>query len=264
MKDDVSIKSRTKAQFDTIAAEYDVGPGCFAHFGKRLVEAAEIKPGQRVLDVASGRGAVLFPCVERTGRTGEVIGIDLAEEMARATNVDATNRGISVRVQVMDAEDLDFADATFDRVLCGFGLMFFPHQLHALTEFRRVLKIGGRLAVSTWCISQTNEIEAAMVELGMPMPKPPGWITEPDDLSKLLTAAGFASASVKSNSHSFRYNDADEYWRQAGGTGMRHVLDQLGAADEERLRAALARRVSRGKDKAFHSQSTALIAVGIR
>jgi len=193
-------KARAKTQFNTVAAEYDAGPGCFAHFGRRLVTAAEIQPGQRVLDVASGRGAVLFPCAEQVGQTGEVVGVDLADEMVRATNAEASQRAIAGRVHVMDAERLDFADATFDRVLCGFGIMFFPDQLRALGEFRRVMKFGGRLAVSTWRVSQTSEIEAAMAELGMHRAKQPGWITEPDDLSKLLMTAGFTDVFVKVDS----------------------------------------------------------------
>ena len=84
-------------------------------------------------------------------------------------------------MQVMDAEHLDFPDASFDRVLCGFGIMFFPNQMRALGEFRRVMKSGGRLAVSTWRVAQTSEIEAAMAELGMQRAKQPGWIAEPDD-----------------------------------------------------------------------------------
>ena len=264
MNDDVSgRKARAKTQFNTVAAEYDTGPGCFAHFGRQLVTVAEIQPAQRVLDVASGRGAVLFPCAERVGQKGEVIGVDLADEMVRATNADASQRGIPARVQVMDAEHLDFAEATFDRVLCGFGIMFLPDQLRALGEFRRVMKSGGRLAVSTWRVSQTSEIEAAMVELGIHRAKQQGWITEPDDLSKLLKAAGFTDVSVKVDSHSFRYADVEEYWRQARGTGMRRTLDALNAADAERLRSALTRRVSPQRPE-FYSTSAALIAVGCR
>ena len=264
MNDDVSgRKARAKTQFNTVAAEYDAGPGCFAHFGRRLVSVAEIQPGQRVLDVASGRGAVLFPCAERVGQTGEVVGVDLADEMVRATNADASQRGIPARVQVMDAEHLDFAEATFDRVLCGFGIMFLPDQLRALGEFRRVMKSGGRLAVSTWRVSQTSEIEAAMVELGIHRAKQPGWITEPDDLSKLLKAAGFTDVSVKIDSHSFRYADVEDFWRQARGTGMRRTLDELNAADAERVRSALTRRVSPERLE-FYSTSAALIAVGCR
>jgi ubiquinone/menaquinone biosynthesis C-methylase UbiE len=259
-----SRKSQARSQFNTIADEYDAGPGCFAHFGKRLVTTAEVQPGQRVLDVASGRGAVLFPCAERVGHTGEVIGIDLADEMVRATNAEAAQRGISGRVQVMDAEHLDFADSIFDRVLCGFGIMFFPNQVRSLGEFRRVMKPGARIALSTWRVSQTSEIEAAMTELGMQRTRPPGWITEPDALSKLLAAAGFTGVSVEADSHSFRYADVDEYWRQARGTGMRAVLDELSVSDAARLRDALTRRVDPDGPGEFHSTSTALIAVASR
>src|SRR5262245_30928672 len=162
--DQTARKARVRTQFNNVAADYDAGPGCFAHFGRRLVAVADIQPGQRVLDVASGRGAVLFPAAERVGRTGEVVGIDLAEEMARAANDEAARRGLPVRVDVMDAEHPDFPAASFDRVLCGFGVMFFPNQLGALTEFRRVLKPGGRAGLSTWHLSQARLIEAILHE----------------------------------------------------------------------------------------------------
>jgi ubiquinone/menaquinone biosynthesis C-methylase UbiE len=164
----------------------------------------------------------------------------------------------------MDAEHLHFSDSTFDRVLCGFGIMFIPDQLRALREFRRVMKSGGRLAISTWRVSQTSELEAAMAELGMQRPRQPGWITESDDLSNLLTTAGFTDVSVKTDSHCFRYINADEYWRQARGTGMRRMLDGLSAADAERLSRALTMRVNPDKQKEFHSTSTALIATASR
>jgi ubiquinone/menaquinone biosynthesis C-methylase UbiE len=259
-----SRKSQIRAQFNAVAPEYDSGPGCFAHFGRRLVTAAEIQPGHRVLDVASGRGAVLFPCAERIGQTGEVIGVDLADEMVRATNAEAAQRGVSGRVHVMDAEHLDFADSTFDRVLCGFGIMSFPDQMRALSEFRRVMKPGGRIALSTWRVSPTSEIQAAIPELGIQYVKLPGSITEPEELAKLLVAAGFTSVSVKMDSHSFRYADVGEYWRQARGTGMRRVLDALSAADAGRLRDALTGKVNPDGPREFFSTSIALLAVASR
>ena len=266
MNDDpASRKAQTRAQFNSVAADYDAGPGCFAYFGSRLVTAADIRPGQRVLDVASGRGAVLFPAGERVGETGEVIGIDLADEMARATNEEATRRRLKARVQVMDAEHLEFPAAAFDRVLCGFGIMFFPNQDHALGEFRRVLKPGGRVAVSTWRVHQNSELEAAMHELGMTRPPLPGWITEPKELSRLLVAAGFTDVSVDVASHEFHYAGVDEYWQQARGTGMRRGRDALDALQAERVRAALTSRVLRGQpDEGFYSSSTALTAVATR
>jgi ubiquinone/menaquinone biosynthesis C-methylase UbiE len=257
-------KSQAKTQFNAVAAEYDAGPGCFAHFGRRLVASAEIRPGQRVLDVACGRGAVLFPCAERVGQTGEIDGVDLADEMVRETSAEVAQRKVRARLEVMDAEQLRFADATFDRVLCGFGIMFFPDQMRALGEFRRVMKSGGRLAVSTWRVSQNSEIAAAMAELGMQRARQPGWIAEPDDLSKLLMTAGFTNVSIKVDAHSFRYADVEEYWQQARSTGMRRTLDELSTTDAERLRDALTKRVCPEGPAAFHSASAALIAVGCR
>jgi O-methyltransferase / aklanonic acid methyltransferase len=265
MNDDAAArKAQAKTQFNTVAIDYDASPGCFAHFGRRLVTAAEIQPGERVLDAASGRGAVLFACAEKVAETGEVVGVDLADEMVRATNEEASRRGMSARVQVMDAEHLDFPDASFDRVLCGFGIMFFPNQMRALGEFRRVMKSGGRLAVSTWRVAQTGEIEDAMAELGMQRAKQPGWITEADKLSKLLAGAGFTDVSVRADSHSLRYADVEEYWRQARGTGMRRVLDELSTRDSKRLRDSLTRRLTPDGHSKFSVTSTALIAVAGR
>jgi ubiquinone/menaquinone biosynthesis C-methylase UbiE len=73
-------KVQMRAIFDRLAPEYDAaGPGCFAYFGLRLVEEVGIPAGERVLDVASGRGAVLFAAAEKVGPTGTAVGIDLAE-----------------------------------------------------------------------------------------------------------------------------------------------------------------------------------------
>ena len=259
--DQTARKARVRTQFNNVAADYDAGPGCFAHFGRRLVAVADIQPGQRVLDVASGRGAVLFPAAERVGSTGEVVGIDLADEMARAANDEAARRGLAVRVEVMDAELLDFLAASFDRVLCGFGIMFFPNQVGALGEFRRVLKPGGRVGLSTWHRSQAHEIEAIIKEMGGP-PKPPGWITEPEELKGLLTRAGFADVRVDLDTHPFRYADIDEYWQQARGTGLRTALDSLDATQTARVRTILAERM-RPYQRAdgFHVPATALLAL---
>src|SRR5688572_26645 len=126
MSDDPqTLKAHATSRFNTIAAGYDQH-GAFAHFGQRIVAAVGVEPGHRVLDVATGPGAVLFAAAEQVGTGGEVVGVDLAENMVRAANEEAERRGLGACVRVMDAERLDFADAAFDRVLCGFSVMFFP------------------------------------------------------------------------------------------------------------------------------------------
>jgi O-methyltransferase/aklanonic acid methyltransferase len=138
MLDDADArKAQIRATFDRLAPEYDTAvPGCFAYFGRRLVECVGIAPGARVLDVATGRGAVLFPAIERAGPTGHVVGIDLAEQMVRTTNGEASAQGLGEPARVMDAEQLDFPDGSFSVVLCGFGVMFMPHLDHAAILIR--------------------------------------------------------------------------------------------------------------------------------
>src|SRR4051794_29481582 len=87
----------------------------FPHFGRRLVAVAGLPTGTQVLDVAMGRGAVLFAAVERVGAHGKVTGIDLAPGMVEATALDIERRKLSnVDVHVMDAERLAFPGASFD------------------------------------------------------------------------------------------------------------------------------------------------------
>jgi ubiquinone/menaquinone biosynthesis C-methylase UbiE len=247
------------AQFSRLAPDYDFA-GCFVHFGRRLVETVGVEAGQRVLDVASGRGAVLFPAAERVGPGGHVEGIDLAEGMVAATNADAERRGVAARVRLMDAEHLDLPDASFDRVLCGFGIMFPPDQLRALGEFRRVLKPDGRLGVTTWRAPESFDLSQALQGMGVGTGPNPGWITEPDALAELLTRAGFSDVQVVTDTHPFHHPDLDAYWRSAMGTGARRNIEALDPEQTVRVRAALAERLEQYRQAdGYHVPATALI-----
>jgi len=243
MSDDAtSRKARTVALFDRIARDYDQGGrGCFAHFGRRLVDLVGVASGQRVLDVACGRGAILFPAAERVGAAGAVVGIDLAEGMVRATRHEATRRGLPLAVHVMDAEALAFPDAAFDCVLCGFSLMAFPDVARALGEFGRVLAPTGRLGVSTWRVNELHDLAAVLTRLGFANPRGNALrFAEPDDVARALLAAGFADVRVRLDAHTQRYADLEHYWQTALGSGMCAWLDTLDAAQTAQVRAALA------------------------
>jgi SAM-dependent methyltransferase len=274
MSDDAAArKAETAALFNSRAGDFDP-QGAFAHFGQRLVTVVGIEPGQRVLDVATGRGAVFFPAVERVGPAGEAVGVDLAEGMVRATNEEAEGRGLGTPVRVMDAEQLDFPDATFDRVLCGFGIMLFADLDRALGEFRRVLKPGGRLGVSTWQVAQAEYLQTVLDELGLlgtDGQRPPGWISEPDELAHALERAGFADVRVTTDPeicrYTFRYDDLEQYWQSIGRNGARprRIADRLDAAQLERVRTALAERLrAYQQSDGIHIVATALLAVGHR
>jgi SAM-dependent methyltransferase len=258
-------KAQAKALFNSVCLDYDYGPGCFAHFGRRLVEVAGIKAGARVLDIASGRGAVLFPAAERVGPGGEVVGIDLADAMVRETSEEGTRRGLKVRVSAMDAEELNFPDESFDCVTCGFGIMFFPDQDRGLSQMRRVLKSGGCLAISTWRVAQGEDLHPVLNAIGIPPSRNPGWITEPDLLEALIRRNGFTGISVKIDSMDFRYADAEEVWQQGRGTGMRRILDTLDATQKKQALSLLTERMKpHQRHDGYYLKATALLAVANR
>jgi SAM-dependent methyltransferase len=268
MSGDVATrKAQTRAVFERVAPEYDLaGPGCFAHYGRRLVEVVGVEPGQRVLDVATGRGAVLFPAAERVGAAGTAIGIDLAEGMVRATGDEVRHRNLPASVRVMDAEQLDFPDASFDRVLCGFGVMFFPDLARALAECRRVLKPGGRLGVSTWRIAQADDLGAVIAQLGLTDTGDDiAHFRDPVNLERPLVAAGFAEVCVRDDPTTFRFTGIGEYWETARSTGLRRWLDRLDAAQLDRARAALAERLQPFRQSdGYYLGAAALLATATR
>ena len=268
MSDDTAArKAQTRAVFDRIAPDYDAaGPGCFAHYGRRLVEVVGVEPGQRVLDVATGRGAALFPAAERVGAAGAVVGIDLAEGMVRATGDEVKRRGLPATVRVMDAEHLDFPDASFDRVLCGFGVMFFPDLPRALAEFRRVLKPGGRLGVSTWRVAQADDLGAVIAQLGLADTSSDiAAFRNPANLERPLVAAGFSAVRVQDDPTTFRYTDSGDYWQTARSTGLRRWLDQLDAAQRTQAQTTLAARLHPFQQPdGYYLGAAALLATAVR
>src|SRR5262245_60192912 len=131
--------------YDRIAPRYGrVGPAVFAHLGRRLAELTGVADGSRVLDIAIGHGASLLPASELVGAGGLVIGVDLAAEMVKETHSELSRMGLqNVTVLRMDAEQLAFSEVTFDHLLCGFAIFFFPQPDRTLLEWSRVLRPGG-------------------------------------------------------------------------------------------------------------------------
>ena len=231
-----SHKEQIAGVFGRAAPTYDRdGNQRFAYFGRRLVAAAGLAAGARVLDVAAGRGAVLFAAAEQVGPHGHVVGIDLSGPMVESTAADIAGRGLTqAAIHCMDAEHLDFPPASFDHVLCGFGIMFFPDLDHALGEIRRVLRPGGALLASTWgqrdprwTISQGIQRDYGVSEGLMVNP-----LNQPAQVEAALRRAGFDPVEVWTDEAEFTYASEDEWWESLWSTGLRHRLERL---DKETL-----------------------------
>jgi ubiquinone/menaquinone biosynthesis C-methylase UbiE len=116
-----------------------------------LLERAALQTGEHVIDVACGTGLVAREAARAVGPTGRVVGTDLSQKMVDRTLSEAAAEGLrNIEGRRMDAESLDFPDATFDVGLCALGLMYVPDVQRALAELRRVTKPGGRLVAAVW------------------------------------------------------------------------------------------------------------------
>lgn len=136
--------------------------------GPRLVEAAGIGPGQRVLDVAAGTGNASIPAA-KTG--AEVVASDLTPELFDAGRARAEAEGVELEWVEADAENLPFEDDSFDVVISSIGVMFAPHHQAAADELVRVCKPGGKIAVLSW--TPEGMLGALFKTMGPFMPTPP-------------------------------------------------------------------------------------------
>jgi ubiquinone/menaquinone biosynthesis C-methylase UbiE len=130
------------------AAGYDRAFGhVSARFVPSLVQATCLVPGMRVLDIATGTGLVAEAALAIVGPTGQVTAADLSSAMLTRVR-ERLGGHTNVTFAAEDGQALSFADGSFDAVLCGLGLMFFPDPVRGLAEFRRVLRPGRWAAVS--------------------------------------------------------------------------------------------------------------------
>jgi ubiquinone/menaquinone biosynthesis C-methylase UbiE len=274
-QDERSSQEGIVGVFSRAASTYDaIGPRFFAQLGQRLVAVSQVTPGAHVLDVAAGRGAVLFAAADQVGPDGHAVGIDLADTMVRLTRADIQRTGRQhVEMLPMGADRLDFPDAAFDWVLCGFALWFFPQPHQTLQEFFRVLKPGGRVGLTTWTedcpflvwvrqeISDSLPPQAPPPNRGMAAPS----FDTPAKLETALHQAGFEDIEINIEDHDFVYANDEEWWLSLWSHGIRSRFEQLEAPELATLRADMLRKVQILKQPdGIHTLFRALFAVGHR
>jgi len=118
---------------------------------EKLLEMANLQPGERLIDVACGTGLVSFPAAEKVRPTGFVLATDISDEMVKICAETAIEKKISnIQFKRMDAEELDVQDEQYNVALCALGLMYVPDPIKALKEMYRVIRPGGRAVAAVW------------------------------------------------------------------------------------------------------------------
>lgn len=215
-----------------------------------MLDAAALKPGERVLELACGPAGVGLQAARAVGPEGRVLCTDFAEPMVDAARRRAAEEKFeNVDFKVLDAEAMDLPDASFDVALCRYGYMLMADPGAALRETHRVLNNpGGRVALAVWGEAGENPwssipMRAVMEHFDAPPPEPgmPGMFALGDDerVRQLLGKAGFAEIRVERVEAVERYESVEAWWdfiREVSGP-LATLLAGLQGSDSEAIRA---------------------------
>jgi SAM-dependent methyltransferase len=223
--DPVQYKTTTRQQWEDAAeAWHRWGPTLEQWLGEateRMLDAAGVTTGSRVLDVAAGAGGQTLVAARRVGPRGSVVATDISPTILTYAAKAAAEAGLTnVETLEADGENLHSLPAgSFDAVICRVGLIYFPDQRAALAGMRRALRDGGQLAAIVYSTPERNEFFSVPVSIirrraQLPPPEPgqpgPFSLGGPGVLEAALTTAGFSDVSVEAVAAPLRVPSAAE------------------------------------------------------
>lgn len=227
----IDLWHRAAQSYETVVPYFEV-------MGERMVELAALQPGERVLDIACGKGASLIPAARAVGPAGVAVGIDIVSQMAEIAREALQAAGLThAEARVMDGEDMSFLDDSFDVALCGAGLAFVGMR-PGLTEIARVLRPGGRMLASapTGGGPQWNFFSELVSRFGLaPIPLD---IPSSEQMDELFEEAGLRDRVVHHESFHVDFPDEEAWWSWAWSHGQRWFLEQLSPQDAEAFKQA--------------------------
>jgi ubiquinone/menaquinone biosynthesis C-methylase UbiE len=224
---------------------------------KRLVELAEIKPGSRVLDIATGIGEPALTAAKQVGKTGEILAIDISQQMLSFAKERAVFLGLQdvVEFKEGDAETIDLPSSTFDAALCRWGLMFLPNPKAGLSNIYRSLVKGGHLAAAVWASPEkvpfiSVPMNIVLKETNSPPPRTPGpfSMSGQNNLKKFYEESGFIHTVIEIVNVVCDFDSSDDFTTftiDHGGPALQKAL----AGETNERRQQIVKEISKGSEK---------------
>ena len=242
-----NAQARAAFTYNAAADSYDASPLEFwDYFGRRTIDLASVPIGSRVLDVCCGAGASALPAAEAVGPTGNVIGVDLARRLLESGRTKAIRRCLgNLEFEVGDMLSLRFPAASFDAVVCVFGIFFVPDMIAAVRELWCRVRPGGQLAVTTWgpnLFEPANDAFWCSIKNVRPdlhkAFNPWDRISDPESLRKILDQSGVASPKIIAENRFHPINSDEDWWTIVLGSGYRGTIEQLDLMERQKIKEA--------------------------
>jgi ubiquinone/menaquinone biosynthesis C-methylase UbiE/mannose-6-phosphate isomerase-like protein (cupin superfamily) len=242
-----AARRRAATTYNAAADRYDDPANTFwSRFGRATVDRLNLRPGDQVLDACCGTGASAIPAAEAVGPTGRVLAIDLAGQLLERGRARAAALGLD-NVEFREGDFLDPAlpEWGFDVVVCVFGIFFVPEMEKGVAALWRLVKPGGRLAITTWGprlfepanTAFWNSIKDVRPELHKGF-NPWDRITTPASLVALLREGGVPDADAEAQFATHPIGGPDAWWALVMGSGYRGTVEQLTPEEGDTVRAA--------------------------
>lgn len=227
--------------------ERELVPAVFGPWAPILIDLAQPKPGERIIDIACGTGIVARLAAQKVGPTGIVTGVDLNPGMLNvARSLAAANGAASIHWEEASADKLPMPDCSFDIAYCQLGLQFFADRLAALREMRRVLSSNGRLALMVW--SGINEspgfnsfaeiLERNVGPAAATIMRAPFGLADADELTRLVAAADFRDIMVQRRVGAVEFPSVERFvLSYVAGSPLAGHVSQVSDVARERLTA---------------------------
>ena len=201
-------KDRQRRQWDRVAAGWEkwwqtIENGAH-HIDDRLVDLAQVAPGKRVLDIATGIGEPALTAASRVGSAGRVVATDISKQMLDIARIRARTSGLTnVEFLEVDAQRLDFPDRSFDAILCRWGITSLPNYSNLLSKIKRMLTPNGAFATSVWDEASRSPLTSIAITVAQEMfqsapPRLDSTHEVPEDsLESVMIRAGFTDVRTE-------------------------------------------------------------------